>query len=51
MMLTRLDYGSGTLAGIPGRLMDRLQLVLNAAARLVFSARMYDPRPYNAAAP
>jgi len=42
MVLTRLDYGSGTLAGIPGRLMDRLQSVLNAAARLVFSARKYD---------
>jgi len=35
MVLTRLDYGSGTLAGIPGRLMDRLQSVLNAAERLV----------------
>ena len=42
MVLTRLDYGSGTLAGIPGRLMGRLQSVLNAAARLVFSARKYD---------
>jgi len=41
-VLTRLDYGSGTLAGIPGRLMDRLQSVLNAAARLVLSARKYD---------
>jgi len=30
------------MAGIPGRLMDRLQSVLNAAARLVFSARKYD---------
>jgi len=43
MVLTRLDYGSGTLAGIPGRLMDILRSsVLNAAARLVISARKYD---------
>ena len=41
-MLTRLDYGSRTLAGILGRLMGRLQSVLNAAARLVFSAWKYD---------
>jgi len=34
MVLTRLDYGSETLAGIPSRLMDRLQSVLNEAARL-----------------
>jgi len=42
MVLVRLDYGSGTLVGIPGRLMDRLQSVLNAAARLLFSAWKYD---------
>jgi len=41
MVLTRLDYGSGTLAGLPRNLMDRLQSVINAAARLVFSARKY----------
>ena len=27
-----LDYSSATLAGLPARLLDRLQLVLNAAA-------------------
>jgi len=42
MVLTRLDYGSRTLASISGRLMDRLQSVPNAAARLVSSAREYD---------
>ena len=42
MVLTRLDYGSATLAGLPDRLLDRLQSVLNAAARLVCSARKYD---------
>jgi len=48
MLLTRLDYGSGTLAGTPGHLMDRLQSVRNTAARLVhvFSKEV---RPYNAA--
>jgi len=35
LVLTRLDYGSTNLAGISGRLLDRLQSVLNAAARLV----------------
>jgi len=40
MVLTHLAYGSGT--GIPGRLMDRLQSVFNAAARLVCSAWEYD---------
>jgi hypothetical protein len=39
---SRLDYGNATLAGLPACLMDRLQSVLNAAARLVFSLRKYD---------
>jgi hypothetical protein len=42
MVLTRLDYGSATLAGLPGQLLDKLQSVLNAAARLVCSGRKYD---------
>jgi hypothetical protein len=42
MVLTRLDYGSAALAGLPGQLLDKLQSVLNAAARLVCSARKYD---------
>jgi len=42
MVFTRLDYGSGTLAGLPRHLMDRLQSVINAAARLVLSGRKYD---------
>jgi hypothetical protein len=41
-VLTRLDYGCATLAGLPDTLTGRLQSVLNAAARLVFSARKYD---------
>ena len=42
MVLTRLDYGSATLAGSPDQLLDKLQSVLNAAARLVCSGRKYD---------
>ena len=41
-MLTLLDYGSATLAGVSGPLLDRLQSVLNAAARLVRDSRKYD---------
>jgi len=39
-----MDYGCAyaTLAGIADRQMDRLQSVLNAAARLIYSARKYD---------
>ena len=42
LVLTRLDYGCATLAGLPDTLTDRLQSVLNAAARLVFAARKFD---------
>jgi hypothetical protein len=42
LVLTRLDYGNATFAGLPGHLYDRLQSVLNAAARLVFTARKFD---------
>jgi len=39
-----LDYGSATLVGLPKQLIDRLQSVQNAAARLISRARRYDPR-------
>jgi len=44
LVLTRLDYRSTNLAGISGRLLDRLESVglLNAAARLVCDGRKYD---------
>ena len=42
LVLSRLDYGNATIAGLPGYLVDRLQSVLNAAARLVCSARKFD---------
>jgi len=34
-----VDYRCSTMAGIPARQVNRLQSVLNAAARLVYSAR------------
>jgi len=42
LVLSRLDYGSSVLAGLPKQLLDRLQSVQNAAARLVFAARRND---------
>ena len=42
LIMTRLDYGSAVLAGLPSHLLNRLQSVLNAAARLVYYARKYD---------
>jgi hypothetical protein len=42
LVLTKLDYGIATLAGLPAVQLNRLQSVLNAAARLVCSARKFD---------
>ena len=42
LVLSRLEYGNATLVGQPSNQLDRLQSVLNAAARLVFSARKYE---------
>ena len=39
LVLTRLDYGCSTLASLPARQLNRLQSVINSAARLVYSAR------------
>jgi len=41
-VLSRLDYGSVNLVGISRRLQDRLQSMLNEAARLVCNGRKYD---------
>jgi len=38
LVFSRLYYGSTTLAGLSKQLMDRLQSVQNAAARLTFKA-------------
>jgi len=42
LVLSRLEFGSTLLAGLPKQLLDRLQSVQNAAAHLVFSARRND---------
>jgi len=42
LVLSRLDYGNATLAGVASNQLDRLQSVMNAAARLVCSARKCD---------
>ena len=39
LVLSRLDYGSTVLFGLPQQLVDKLQSVQNAAARLVLAAR------------
>ena len=42
LVLSRLDYGNGTLVGLPIHLIRRLQSVQNAAARLIFRLRRSD---------
>jgi hypothetical protein len=42
LVLSRLDYGLSTLAGLPAQELNRLQSVLNAAARVVYSARKFN---------
>ena len=42
LVLSRLDYGNAALAGLPCQLTDRLQAVLNSAARLIYGARRSD---------
>ena len=39
LVLTKLDYGNATLAGLPATLLSRLQSVLNAAARSIADLR------------
>jgi len=42
LVLSRLDYGNATLAGSPSYMFDKLQSVMNAAARLIFSKRRFE---------
>ena len=42
LVLQRLDFGNATLVGLPAYQLNRLQSVLNAAARLVLSRSKYD---------
>ena len=39
LVLSGLNYGNATLAGITDRLMDRLRSMLNASARLKYASR------------
>jgi len=42
LVISRLDYGSATLAGLPACQLDRLKSVLNAAAHLIHRSRKFD---------
>ena len=42
LVLSRLDFGNATLTGAPAYLLERLQSVMNAAARLIFSSSRFD---------
>jgi len=42
LVLSQLDYGNGTLVGLPTHLLCRLQSVQNAAARLILRLRRSD---------
>ena len=42
LVLSRLDNGNATVAGIPGHLVQGLQSVMNAAARMIFSTSRFD---------
>jgi len=41
-MTSRLDYCNALLGGYPARLINKLQIVLNAAARVLTRTRKYD---------
>jgi len=41
LVISRLDYGSAMLAGLPACQLDRLQSVLNAATRLIYRSRKF----------
>ncbi|HSN23054.1 MAG TPA: reverse transcriptase family protein [Methylomicrobium sp.] len=42
LVLSRLDYGNATLAGLPANQHRRLQSVMNAAARLIHRSSRFD---------
>ena len=47
LVISKVDYCISVLVGTSGHLLDRLQLVLNAAARLVFESRRSDNINYS----
>jgi len=42
LFVSRLDYGSATLGSLPACQLDRLQSVVNTAARLIYRSRKFD---------
>jgi len=42
MVVSRLDYGNATLAGLPANLLSQLQSIINAGARLIFNANRHE---------
>jgi hypothetical protein len=42
LVISKVDYCNSVLNGLPGCLLDRLQSILNAAARLIFCARKHE---------
>ena len=42
LLMSRVDYGSATLAGLLARLLHRLQSVLHTAVQLVYGSRKFD---------
>jgi len=42
LVLSRLEYGNVTLAGIPQHFLQRLQSVMNAAAQVIYSSSRFD---------
>ena len=42
LVRTRLDFGNSAIAGLPGNVLNRLQSVMNAAARVIFAARKFE---------
>ena len=42
LVLPKIDYGISTLAGLPSCHLDRLQILINTAAKTIHGARKYD---------
>jgi len=51
LVLTKLDFGNATLAGIPSFQLDRIKAVMNAAARLVWARLVFQTSRYDHTTP